>query len=75
MIQCYITACWPGSSGIKSPADKYPVLYNSMLARLFWYKVTVSGIKSPADQDPVLYNSMLTTSFAIKSPADQDPVL
>ena len=66
-ILCNIAACWPGSSGIQSPADKYSVLYNSMLA--------LSCIKSPADQDPVLYNFMLTRSFAIKSPVYQDPVL
>ena len=45
-IQCNIAACWPDSSGIKSPADQDPVLRNSMLARS-------SGMKSPADENPV----------------------
>ena len=30
-IQCYMTACCPGSSGIKYPADQDAVLYNSIL--------------------------------------------
>ena len=39
MFQCYITACWRGSSFIKSPADQDPMLNNNMLARFFRYKV------------------------------------
>ena len=52
-IQRYITACWFGSSRIKSSDDQNPVLYINMLA-------SCSGIKSTADQDPVLSNIMLT---------------
>ena len=33
MIECYITACWPGSTGIKSAADQDPMLYKNMMAR------------------------------------------
>ena len=46
-------------SGIKSPADQDPVLYNIMLTRSF-------DIKSPALQDPVLYNSILAQFFWYK---------
>ena len=49
-IQGYITVCWP-VSGIKSPADQDPVLYNIIITRSF-------AIKSPIDQDPELYNSI-----------------
>ena len=35
-IWCCIIACWPVSSGIKSPAVHDPVIYINMLARFFW---------------------------------------
>ena len=35
MIRCYLTACWHGSSGIKSTSVQDPVLYNSMLIQFF----------------------------------------
>ena len=38
-IQCYLESWWHEHSALKSSDDKHPVLYNSMRARFFWYKV------------------------------------